>query len=523
MLGYTGLGQTLEWKDISIEWRKVLIFNKFKYYKNEISKEDINEIRNLNSITINNNFNVNDLEGLLFLKKIDNVIVKEKVLKSLRGSEAILENTKITCLNSRVEIDAPAFFSKGTSIKGLEEFDEMKGRIWLACMSDLEKKIIKLGLNIDDKRTLRVSDLEQLLQKKVFKIELNKNEFDDTNCNVECLPFLRCLTSLRALVLNKICIKSLRFLKRLKKLRLLSCANACLDDLAGIEVVKNLEVLDISYNNISDIKMLEELSNLRVVVCEGNSIEDASPISSLGNVRILDLSFNKLYNLFDVQKLHKLNTVVLNYNSIMSLDKISENNSIKTFYITGNRISDLSPLANLKNVTSLSIGVNNVSDVSPVSKLEKLESLFCEGNKIRNLSPLVKCKELSYLEAGRNEIVNIDFTKNLEKLKVLSLQKNKIERLPTNWDNGSIKELWISENPVQLLSGVADLPSLEILSISHMNMIKELPNVREIEYLKKFYFFKSRVDPHVKALFENQWSESNLLKTLNPVCVGDNF
>jgi hypothetical protein len=72
----------------------------------------------------------------------------------------------------------------------------------------------------------------------------------------------------------------------------LSCTDASISSLIGINKLPNISLLDLSNNRIVDLSPLIYLENLRVLRIANNSIRDISTLSNLSLLNFIDLSGN---------------------------------------------------------------------------------------------------------------------------------------------------------------------------------------------------------------------------------------
>ncbi len=131
-------------------------------------------------------------------------------------------------------------------------------------------------------------------------------------------------------------------------------------DYTPIESLPKLEVLDISYNNISDISFLAELIHMGDLNLYNNNISDISSLAGLTELSLLDFSFN---NISDISHL-------------AGLIRLIELRS------TNNNISDISSLSKLTQLYLLDLCHNSISDISPLIEMDLLTTLYLHSNPL---------------------------------------------------------------------------------------------------------------------------------------------
>lgn len=105
-----------------------------------------------------------------------------------------------------------------------------------------------------------------------------------------------------------------------------------------------------------------------------------------------------------------------------------------------------------------------------------------------SLSSLGKCRMLSL---SSNKIERIGNLSGLKSLETLSLGRNKIRRLE-NMDgvSGTLKQLWISYNQIDKLSGIEKLKNLEVLYMTNNSVEKwsEFDKLKDLNHLTDLAF-----------------------------------
>lgn len=79
---------------------------------------------------------------------------------------------------------------------------------------------------------------------------------------------------------------------RTNELLVLSCSDAQVSDLQGLEVFTGLRQLDLSANQVADLTALATLSSVENLDLSDNAVIDPVPLYELLSLRLLDLSGN---------------------------------------------------------------------------------------------------------------------------------------------------------------------------------------------------------------------------------------
>lgn len=163
-------------------------------------------------------------------------------------------------------------------------------------------------------------------------------------------------------------------------LTVLTCIDAGITDLTGLEYATNLQKLNLRMNHISDLSALSALVNLQTLNLSKNEISDLSGLSNLAGLRELDIHLNRLSDISHLSGLSSLERLILRWN----------------------QVSDISALSHTTNLRWLTLQENQVSDVLPLSGLALLEYVELYGNPIRDISPLLGMASLGLLDVRGN-------------------------------------------------------------------------------------------------------------------------
>lgn len=234
----------------------------------------------------------------------------------------------------------------------------------------------------------------------------------------------------------------------------LTATNKSIQNLSGIECLKNIQNINFSSNQISDLSPLSGLTNLNQLRLGNNQISDLSPLSSLNQLTILYLENNQISHLNPLSEFTKLNVLNLNNNQISNLNPLSGMKSLNELYLNSNQISEISVLAGLTQLTTLSLEFNQINDVSPLSGVTNLSKLYLGNNQIRYVNSLSGLTRLTILNLSVNQISDISTLKRLINIVTINLANQSIQlsqgtiRVPTSFSlsnpNGSIPPIiWL--------------------------------------------------------------------------------
>lgn len=168
-------------------------------------------------------------------------------------------------------------------------------------------------------------------------------------------------TALAACINTEVTNKGYRFAYEIEEL---SCNNAGIISLAGIEALSSLKIINLNFNQIWDITPLAGLSELMHIGLVQNNIADISNLSAL----------------------KKLSKLYLIYNNIEDLSGLSESASLTELYLSANLVADVSPLSGLSEIKILDLRSNNFAgtnggNIDHLSGLVNLTQLFLGANQ----------------------------------------------------------------------------------------------------------------------------------------------
>lgn len=224
------------------------------------------------------------------------------------------------------------------------------------------------------------------------------------------------------------------------KLKALDAKGRKIQDLTGINQLRQLERLDLSNNAIENLEPLSRLWNLMSLDLSGNRITDLSPLENQGALTQLNLNRNQISDLSPLAGLNGLVSLEVADNQISDLAPLGKLYGLQSLDLAENDISDLLPLAGLPNLNYLNLEGNNISDLSPISNLPELWHLYLGRNQITDISDLAHLVALRFLDLQHNEITNIDPIKRMVHLVRLNLEGNRITDLTPLLENEGLSQ-----------------------------------------------------------------------------------
>ncbi|MGL5043044.1 MAG: leucine-rich repeat domain-containing protein [Culicoidibacterales bacterium] len=217
--------------------------------------------------------------------------------------------------------------------------------------------------------------------------------------------------------------------------------------LMGLRYLPNIELLEVSYQRVTDFKELAGLSKLKSVVIKTEDVKVAylSSLNRANHLKILHLHAPNAVELPNLSGFEGLEYLYLQMPSLVDYEEISKLTSLLSFNVRGNVTSDqkdvkinnfdflkgltklervamvyqdyikLEDFVDLKQIKRLTVFGSKLTDISAVASMHNLIELNLYGNEINNIAPLEKMVNLEHLILDGNRISDISPLSNLSR------------------------------------------------------------------------------------------------------------
>lgn len=289
----------------------------------------------------------------------------------------------------------------------------------------------------------------------------------------------------------------------------------------NFELTESLVSVNLVDCNIQTMQIFDGLMNLQTILVPFNNIPTLTDMPLLPKLEVLDVSFNKIT---EVQQL--------------VIQSAAVRSNIKEIYIYGNPICEPKSLRFLMNLYSnsekvfkihkkslyippccdeseflTSINAHNsitvldlrslcISSLSALSQLPNLTTLFASGNGITKID--FQSKTLEYADFSENQISEYPRNEMFPKLQTLLLNGNQLNcfsPLPT------ISALFVGNNQINDMPNSDDFPQLEVLFILGNPVSKMFPDSRFIFGIQSLKMLNGNViSPSQRAKINRQFS-----------------
>ena len=262
-------------------------------------------------------------------------------------------------------------------------------------------------------------------------------------------------------------------------------------DLTELSGCVNLQYLNLRDVWVSNVQALENLPRVGTLILDNCGVtDDILPVlGSLASLDSLKLDNNALTTLEGLQALTDLQELSVACNQITSLAPIADL-PIGNLNLSGIPIASLNELSGGKLVSTIFWFdcSPTAGEYSVLAEMKNLVGFTCAGSVLeerlpQDFSALANMRTLDYLYIANCQVKNLDFASDKPNLKTLEL-----------WDCGITSDM---------LSGIHDLPALEMLNLSYNRItyvdnlaLETMPNLKTL-YLNNNYIHDFR--PLIKS------------------------
>lgn len=262
-------------------------------------------------------------------------------------------------------------------------------------------------------------------------------------------------------------------------------------DLTELSGCVNLQYLNLRDVWVSNVQALENLPRVGTLILDNCGVtDDILPVlGSLASLDSLKLDNNALTTLEGLQALTDLQELSVACNQITSLAPIADL-PIGNLNLSGIPIASLNELSGGKLVSTIFWFdcSPTAGEYSVLAEMKNLVGFTCAGSVLeerlpQDFSALANMRNLDYLYIANCQVKNLDFASDKPNLKTLEL-----------WDCGITSDM---------LSGIHDLPALEMLNLSYNRItyvdnlaLETMPNLKTL-YLNNNYIHDFR--PLIKS------------------------
>jgi Leucine-rich repeat (LRR) protein len=356
-------------------WR---LLEELSLEKNKISKiEGIGHLQYLKKLDLGSN-SIKTIENLERLENLTQLSLEDNEIEALTGLTFLLNllelyigNNWFTNMKQVVELKKlPKLII--LDISGNEMWGQPNYRIYI--IFHLKKKLKVLdGMSIEASEIQQANEMfsgrltDEILETRWATQYFNDlKELDISSCKLRDFEDMfdeSKFPNLRELNLSHNNLITLKGFGYLPKLKILTVSANKLETLIsspnedgypkGLLGLTGLEVLDISYNNITDLYGLNfaPMKDLKILNASNNNITKLEHIDHLKDLREVDLSNNRIrqFESNSFNPLHQIAWLRIEDNGLKTLNHIDKLERLQFLFLHGNRISDFWDVEKLEN------------------------------------------------------------------------------------------------------------------------------------------------------------------------------
>ena len=298
-------------------------------YNSKTDNDDINNIKNLFKIIINDYKKYPNYSHFIFIENLyESLFFKPIEISSISDYKYIKDFTRVSSINIQYQ-----------------HFNDLS----LLCNSTLPnlEKLVLIGNNI-----INIKPLKNANFPKLKYLNLEKNKIDDTN--IETIKEFK-FQKLLELNLSFNCISNYKIFKI-------------------VEILENLEILLIEKN-----KIIKEYNNDDDIQINSKKINEIGLSGVFSDLTI---------NLLSKFNFDNLKIIYLNRNNLHSLNFVNnlKFEQLEEIWLNNNLIEEFFPLSKLKNLKKIYLKNNQINYIGNIEKfiktLKKLQLMNLEGNYI---------------------------------------------------------------------------------------------------------------------------------------------
>lgn len=192
----------------------------------------------------------------------------------------------------------------------------------------------------------------------------------------------------------------------------------------------SLQVLDLSYNELTDIILLNHLQNLQELNLSGNQLKGIHGFEYFKKLKQLSLSKNRFSEVRGLEHLSGLQTLDLSENQLTEISGLEHLPGLQTLDLSGNQIREVPKSVYLLGLRSLDLSMNQLKSLDGIRKMTSLEFLSISYNQIADLQEILTIYSLFFLSVIGNKISSLAGLKNLTSLRLLQIDDNPLKDCP---------------------------------------------------------------------------------------------
>ncbi|MGM1388401.1 NEAT domain-containing protein [Bacillus cereus group sp. BceL293] len=362
----------------------------------------------------------------------------------------------------------------------------------------LQKHINKYNLNRENLDT-PITKEDLLKVKSLIVVEAKSKGIED----VSGLEYMK---NLENLTLEEVKLENIKFISDLRQLKSLSITYGELEDIGPLAELEHIESLSLRNNKISDLSPLSQMKKIKLLDLNSNYIKDIKPLFTAKSLRTLTVANNQISNanLAGIEQLKNVKSLSLSNNGLTNIEHITPMKKLVELDLSKNELENIEPLSRMSTVQSLNLEENYISDITPLSQLTGLYDLKLASNEIRDVRPVQELGKRMYIDVQRQKIFLDDVEKDKEvKIPIYNLQGEPLDTIQLkNGDgivnNGSVKWSTTGEKTYEFILDIKPEENrIKFNGTVIQNVVERLDEIKEDNEQKENVILDKTLQQHI--------------------------
>ncbi|WP_368187534.1 leucine-rich repeat domain-containing protein [Aestuariibius sp. HNIBRBA575] len=253
-------------------------------------------------------------------------------------------------------------------------------------------------------------------------------------------------------------------------LRNLSLMN--IDTIDGLQLatLPNLEALTLINMPLDNLQGVEQMRNLTGFALGGTQVTDLSPLAGL-DIRQLTLRGEGLLDLSPLSQATNLTHLTLNSSQFQSLNGLNPGASLVMFSAQNAQLTDIQALSGATNLERFNVKGAMIRDINPLSGLRHMQEMDLRETAISDISALRHMTRLEKLWITDSQVADLEPLSGLDKVEMLSMSRIPATDISPLAQMKSVEVLWVNDHNINDLSPLLDMPALTAVRIDDEQLV----------------------------------------------------